>query len=112
MRGKIAPMTALEIVYVAFGRTHIREAAISAWSAKQHMPNIQTSLSTDEMVECTFFDRIELVERGPSGIPLAKQAKLHKLTDQKREIRLRPLSGRGHLLHGRRHQRRPDTREP
>jgi Nucleotide-diphospho-sugar transferase len=71
MRGKIAPLCGIRPNPHSGGRDFGLERK-AAYAKHPDFPQ------ADEMVECTFFDRIELVERGPSGIPLAKQAKLHK----------------------------------
>ncbi|TAL82174.1 MAG: hypothetical protein EPN75_02645 [Beijerinckiaceae bacterium] len=52
----------LEVVYSAFGRSFVQNAAISAASVKRHAPELITSLITGEFVSCPAFDNIGLVE--------------------------------------------------
>jgi hypothetical protein len=56
-------MSEFTIVYSAFGRRFIREAAISAWSAKRSMPDAPTYLFTNEPVDCPYFDQV-IVQSG------------------------------------------------
>ena len=66
------------IVYVALGRHHIREAAISSWSAKRHMPGVAVSIVTDEPVSCPHFDRV-LPFDGKTSEHHVRVAKLNKV---------------------------------
>lgn len=66
------------IVYTAVGRIAIREAAISAWSAKRVMPYARTLLVADEQVSSPYFDEVIVL---PPPVPdnPARSAKLLKL---------------------------------
>ncbi len=67
------------VVYSALGRSYVREAAISAWSAKRHMPGAEVWLFTDEPVTCPYFDEVRLVPAAAAGTTVAKASKLNKV---------------------------------
>lgn len=69
----------LEVVYAALGREHVVEAAISAWSLKLQMPNVTVSLTTDQMVECPYFDTVKTIRSRDRNVSPSKFAKLHKM---------------------------------
>jgi hypothetical protein len=68
----------MEVVYSAFGGDYIREAAISAWSVKRHIPGAFTSIVTDTPFECKFFDQIKVMKPVPAGVDASRVAKIHK----------------------------------
>ncbi len=78
--GLNAPRPTVEIVYVAFGRRFIREAAISAASAKRQMPKIWISLVTDQNISSPLFNKIRIVKSCPAGEDPVRFAKFHKAT--------------------------------
>lgn len=68
----------MEVVYAAFGRNLVLEAAISAWSVKRAMPGTPVTILTDQPVESPHFDRVVLRSPdGPAGDP--KSAKSLKM---------------------------------
>jgi Glycosyl transferase family 8 len=69
----------LEVVYAAFGESYVRQAAISAWSVKRHMPGARVSIVTDREFECRHFDDIALVAPAPPDASTARFAKGHKV---------------------------------
>ena len=60
-------MSDFTIVYSAFGRRFIREAAISAWSVKRSMPSAPTYILTNEPITCPYFDQIEVSQSTEAG---------------------------------------------
>ena len=69
----------MQVVYVAFGELCIREAAISAWSVKRHMPNTRVNLTTDRLIHCDFFDRVTVVNPSHYSRDLSRAAKINKV---------------------------------
>jgi len=69
----------LQVAYVAVGETAIREAAISAWSVKRHMPSIVTNVFADRPLECAYFDRVTVLEGLQAGMDVRRFAKLGKM---------------------------------
>jgi hypothetical protein len=67
------------IAYSALGRQHVREAAISSWSAKRHMQGIPITIVTNVPAECPHFDRVLPVETRMST-DLVRAAKYNKVT--------------------------------
>lgn len=70
-------MSGFSIAYTALGVDHVREAAISAWSAKRHMPGVRTVLVTDRSVSSPWFDEVRRVQ--PDEGDPSRAAKLSKL---------------------------------
>lgn len=68
----------LEVVYSAFGRSFVRDAAISAASVKRHAPELTTSLITGEFVSCPAFDSVRLVEAPQDASQQARFARAQK----------------------------------
>ncbi|HET6437128.1 MAG TPA: putative nucleotide-diphospho-sugar transferase, partial [Anaeromyxobacter sp.] len=75
MAGGRAPFV---IVYTALGGDHVHEAAISAYSAKRHMPGIRTLLFTDRDVACPYFDEVHAAP-APQGALGERSAKSRKV---------------------------------
>ena len=73
-------MSEFTIVYSAFGRRFIREAAISAWSAKRSMPGTAIHLVTNEPIACPYFDRVVVLGLGNAGTFEDQRGKSSKAT--------------------------------
>lgn len=66
-----------EVVYVALGESYVREAAVSAWSVKRHMPSARISVLTDCDVGCDHFDAVIPI-RSEGVITRARRARAAK----------------------------------
>jgi Nucleotide-diphospho-sugar transferase len=73
-----AALASFSIVYSALGKRHIREAAISAWSAKRHMPRVPILLLTDQIVSCPYFDDVRMISENDLVCDRTKRSKLNK----------------------------------
>lgn len=60
-------MSETGILYIASGEEYIREATISAESAKGQMPDIPVAIVTDREVDSSYFDEVIILEEGEWG---------------------------------------------
>jgi hypothetical protein len=68
----------LEVVYVALGESFLREAAISAWSVKRHMPGVPVTVLTDCEAEGGLFNSVVRLPPSETARDGARRARVAK----------------------------------